>query len=111
MTMSEILMLLLAMIAGLTLGAIFYGGLWWTVRVAVASTQSALWFSCSWVLRMSIVLGGFYIIGHNHWQALLLCLLGFIVSRFIVNWMTRSLHEETQQQSPRETEASHAPYS
>ena len=42
------------------LGALFFGGLWWTVRKGVSSTQPALWFFGSLLLRTSIALAGFY---------------------------------------------------
>jgi len=38
-------LLILALAAGLVLGAIFFGGLWWTVRKGVSSKYPALWFS------------------------------------------------------------------
>ena len=43
--MNESLTLALAWVAGVLLGAIFFGGLWWTVRKGVSSQQPALWFS------------------------------------------------------------------
>jgi len=57
--MNETLTLALAWLAGGALGAIFFGGLWWTVRKGVSSPQPALWFFGSLLLRMSIVLAGF----------------------------------------------------
>ena len=102
--MNETLTLALAWVAGAVLGAVFFGGLWWTLRKGVASQQPALWFFCSLMLRMSIVLPGFYFIGRGHWQRLLLCLLGFITARLAVTWLTRpSVGNHPAQ------EASHAP--
>jgi F1F0 ATPase subunit 2 len=104
--MNETLSLALAGAARLLLGAIFFGGLWWTVRQGVSSRHPAIWFLGSMAVRMSITLAGFYYVGRGHWQRLLLCLLGFIVARLIVMRLTRS---------PRKTqncltqEASHAP--
>ena len=54
--MNELLTLALALVAGLLLGAIFFGGLWWTVRKGISSKQPALWFLGSLLLRMSIAL-------------------------------------------------------
>ncbi|MDO8946477.1 MAG: ATP synthase subunit I [Desulfocapsaceae bacterium] len=58
--MNERLILLLALLAGGVLGVIYFGGLWWTVRKGLASERSALWFFGSMLLRLSIVLPGFY---------------------------------------------------
>src|SRR5664280_1973551 len=93
MTMNELLTLALALVAGLLLGAIFFGGLWWTVRKGVSSKQPALWFFGSLLLRMSIALAGFYFVSGHHWERLLLCLLGFVMARLVLTWLTRSSGE------------------
>ena len=87
------LVLALALRAGL-LGAIFFGGLWWTVRKGVSSKQPALWFFGSLLLRMSIALAGFYFVARGHWERLLLCLLGFVMARLVVTWLTRPSGEK-----------------
>lgn len=87
--MNEVLSWVVATGAGLGLGAIFFAGLWWTIRKGVASPRPALWFLGSLLLRTSIVLAGFYVVGRGHWERMLLCLLGFVVARFVVTWLTR----------------------
>jgi F1F0 ATPase subunit 2 len=87
--MTEILSWVLAFVAGLSLGAIFFGGLWWTVRAGAASSRPAQWFVGSLLLRMAIALAGLHFVGHGKPERLLLCLLGFTVARFVVTWMTR----------------------
>ena len=57
--MRELLLLAAASAAGLLLGAIFFGGLWFTVRKGVSSQRPALWFFFSLMLRMSVALAGF----------------------------------------------------
>lgn len=74
---------------GLVLGAIHFWGLWWTIRKGVVSPRPAVWFFGSVLLRTSIVLAGFYVVGRGHWERLLLCLLGFVVARIIVTRLTR----------------------
>ena len=61
MTPNDAITIVFAGTAGLALGLIFFGGLWWTVRKAVASRQPALWFLGSLLARMAIVLAGFYL--------------------------------------------------
>ncbi len=95
--MAETLTWILAAVVGLLLGAIFFGGLWWTVRRGLASRRPALWFFASLLLRMGIAVTGFYWVarelghsaGHPSWQPLLLCLLGFVLARPLVLWLTR----------------------
>jgi len=88
--MNEIMTLILVLLSGVLLGAIFFGGLWWTVQKVVSSQWSALWFIGSLLLRMSIALAGFYFIARGSWERMLLCLLGFVVARFIVTHRLRS---------------------
>ena len=104
--MNDTLTLIVAGAAGAALGAIFFGGLWWTVRRGVSSPRPALWFFGSLLLRMSIVLAGFYFVGRGHWERLVACLLGFILARFIVMRLTRT---PVERQNTRAKEASHAP--
>jgi F1F0 ATPase subunit 2 len=79
--------------AGALLGAVFFGGLWWTTRKAALSVQPAAWVGGSLLLRMAIVLPGFYWIGDGRWDRLLACLLGFVVARFVISRrITRSPH-------------------
>ena len=104
--MNEPLPLLLASAVGLLLGAIFFGGLWWTVRKGLSSRQPALWFFGSMLLRMGIALAGFYFVGRSDWRRLIACLLGFVVARFVVTWQTRAPVENHHSQTP---EAGHAP--
>jgi len=103
--MNETLSLVLALVTGVLLGVMFFGGLWWTVRKGVSSKRPALWFFGSLVLRMSIVLAGFYFVSGGHWERLLLCLLGFVIARLIVTRLTRVAKKPTHLAQ----EASHAP--
>ena len=92
---------MLAAVVGLLLGAIFFGGLWWTVRKGLFFRRPALLFSASLLLRMGIAIAGFYWVGREigpaagqlsrqlSWQALLLCLLGFVLARLLVLRLSR----------------------
>ena len=103
--MNETLALVLASVAGVLLGALFFGGLWWTVQKGLSSKRSALWFFGSLLLRMSIALAGFYFVSGGHWKRLLACLLGFIMARLIIIRITRAMEKPTYLAQ----EAGHAP--
>jgi F1F0 ATPase subunit 2 len=103
--MNEILSLVMALLAGLLLGAIFFGGLWWTVQKGLSSRRPELWFLGSLLLRTSTAVSGFYFVSGGHWGRLLVCLLGFVIVRRIVMQLTRQPAEEQNQLT---TEASHA---
>jgi len=89
--MNETLSLVLAGMAGVSLGAIFFGGLWWTIRKGLSSQNPALWFIGSTLLRTGIVLAGFFLVSGGNLGRLLACLLGFIIARLIITLLTRSV--------------------
>ena len=95
-----------ALAGGLLLGAFFFGGLWWTVIRGVSSKRPALWFFGSVLLRMSLTLAGFYFVGRDNGERWLLCLLGFLLARLAVKWLTRQPVERGNSQAP---ESSYAP--
>jgi F1F0 ATPase subunit 2 len=106
MAMNEFLALAAALAAGLLLGAIFFGGLWWTVVRGVSSRRPALWFIGSKLLRMVIVLGGFYLVGGDNWERWLACLVGFVLARVAVWRLTRPRGQDGPVPAP---EARYAP--
>jgi len=78
--MSEALTMVLAGLAGSLLGAIFFGGLWWTIRK------------------------GFYFVASHGLERLVPCLIGFVLARLLVTQATRTAGEPRHS-----TEARHAP--
>jgi F1F0 ATPase subunit 2 len=87
--MNDSVSLVAAVAAGILLGVMFFGGLWWTVRQGLSSQRAALWFLGSLLLRLSLVLLGFYFTLGDSWQRLLAGLVGFTVARLIVTRLTR----------------------
>jgi len=88
--MTETFRLMLALPIGVSLGAIFFGGLWWTVRKVFSSNQPGLWFLGSLVARTWLVMAGFYFVARGNWERLPICLVGFIAARLIVTRYTRA---------------------
>jgi F1F0 ATPase subunit 2 len=85
--------LVFAWLLGGALGAFFFGGLWWTVRHTlgngVMARRPGLWLLASWLVRMGVVLLGFYLTSDGGPAALAVCLLGFLMARFSVLRVTR----------------------
>ena len=76
--------LFLAGLSGLVIGAVFYAGLWFTVRHGLTAKQPALWFFGSVLVRSPLVLLVFYVAAQGNWQRLVACLAGFLVARLVV---------------------------
>ncbi|WP_332877423.1 ATP synthase subunit I [Massilia sp. S19_KUP03_FR1] len=82
--MPDLSLLTAAVLAGAILGALFFGGLWWTVQRAAVSPRPALWFGPSLLLRIAVVGGGFYLVNDGSWPTLAACLAGLLLARVAV---------------------------
>lgn len=102
--MNETLRLVPALVTGILLGVMFFGGLWWTVQKAMTSRQPARWLLGSKLLRTGITLAGFHVVSGGRWMSLLTCLVGFILARLLV--MRRARLDDMPKGLARE--ASHA---
>ena len=102
--MNEILFMAVSFIVGLLLGAVFFGGLWYTVGKLATSHSPALWFIGSFFIRSAITVLGFYYISLGDWRRLIACLFGFIVARYAVVYFTKSKDKlvQTQKESSHE---------
>jgi F1F0 ATPase subunit 2 len=76
--------ILAALTMGVLLGAFYFGGLWMTVRRLAISRQPALLLFASFVVRMSVVLIGFYTVSGGRWQPIVACLVGFLIARMLL---------------------------
>lgn len=81
----NILVIIVRFMAGIALGFLFYGGLWFTVRQLPVSRHPAwLTFGSFW-LRSAIVVTGLLIVMNQHWEYALVCLAGFTAGRLAVS--------------------------
>ncbi len=79
-----VLYLFLAFLAGMLLGAVFFGGLWWTVQRITGSDSPYLVMAVSFFVRAAVVLVGFYLLVRADWPFLIAALVGFIAARTIL---------------------------
>jgi F1F0 ATPase subunit 2 len=87
------LSLLLAFIAGLVLGLIYYAGLWVTIQRLPQSNHPGVLAAVSLFLRLGLVLVAFYLVMGGRWERLLACLAGFLLARTL---LTRRLGPRRQ---------------
>lgn len=88
--MGEFANLTRALLAGALIGAVFYGGLWWTVGHSASKRHLGAWLLGSFLLRTTVALGGFYFVAQFDWRTLLTCLFGFFTARLCVTRLTRT---------------------
>lgn len=74
--------------AGMVLGAVFFGGLWWTVNRALTAAAPAVWFGVSALLRMAVVLYGLYCLAPLGLPGLFAGVCGLLVARTAVKRLT-----------------------
>ena len=106
--------LLFAALTGLVLGGLFFGSLWWTVRRMLSSGPSVLWQLGGLLVRVAVILLGFYAVGAGHWERLLACLVGFLVAKLAAirmtrRWERRQAGAATFTTTRKTPEADHAP--
>jgi F1F0 ATPase subunit 2 len=88
---TDLLAILLVFVSGIGIGAFYFLGLWWTVRKLSTARFPALWTIASFLVRSGIALAGFYMVMEGRWENLLMCLVGFILTR---TWLVRKLRPE-----------------
>ncbi len=81
------LQLAFVFLAGVVLGMFFFGGLALTVRRLVAGGGVMLML-CSFALRGSVLIAGFWLLAHNHAEYWVACLLGFTAARVVLSKST-----------------------
>lgn len=82
---SNILVLTLALVGGAGLGFIYFGGLWFTVKKLPKVQRPTFWVLGSFFVRNAAIFFFFYIVVRNgHWERLLACLAGFILTRTLL---------------------------
>ncbi len=89
--MTGTISLLLALSAGAGIGFIFYGGLWLTVSRIHSTSHPILLFVASFILRMAAALTGiWFVTAGGDLKRLALCLVGFMIGRWLILRTTRS---------------------
>jgi F1F0 ATPase subunit 2 len=82
--LNEALSLILAFSVGMALGAFFSLNLWASVRRM--TDEHSHWYIMygNFMLRMGVVVIGFYLVMAGHWERMLAALLGFVLIREIL---------------------------
>ncbi len=82
--MPHLFQLALVFLGGVALGMFFFGGLALTVRRLVAG-GGAMLILYSFLLRVVVLLAGFWLLARNHAEYWVACLLGFTAAKLILS--------------------------
>lgn len=83
--MNELLLRLIpAFAGGIVLGALFFAGLWLSVRRLGHAKRLGLVLVVSYVVRMIVVIGGLFLLSDGDWRRLAAALTGFILMRMLM---------------------------
>lgn len=87
--MSDWIWIAMAFLAGIALGALYFGGLWLTVQRLRIVRRPGTLLLVSFAVRSVLVLAGFYLVMGGQWERLVACVVGFIIARLISVWLSR----------------------
>ncbi len=90
--------ILACLLAGGVLGTLFFGGLWLTIRFALARANPAPWLIVSSMLRTAALLAALYLICRIDQLGLIAALAGFLLVRVAA---TRGKSSMCRQRPPR----------
>ena len=74
----------LALVWGGILGLFYFGGLWLTLKAILGKRLSQQWLAVSWLVRMTVILAGFWGVVRTDPGAFFLTLGGFFLVRTVL---------------------------
>jgi F1F0 ATPase subunit 2 len=80
--------LALPFLAGVGIGALYFGTLWLVVRRLNRLARPAVWLGVTGILRLLVALGLFALLVDGQWARLVAALVGFLAVRVV---LTRSV--------------------
>lgn len=98
MSLNDVLPVGVALVGGVALGLLFFGGLWWTVKQIPKSRHPSLLLLGSFAVRTLTLLIGLVIISSGQPLLIGVAMLGFLAARMLL----------VRRQSRQMLEASHA---
>lgn len=92
----------LAAVLGAGLGALFFGGLWLTVRALPTARYPAALSLGSLAARSILLMAGFYVVSAGQWERLVASLIGFILARVALVQLMRPARPQPNQKRRRQ---------
>jgi len=76
------MMYVVAALAGILFGVIYFGGLWLTIQKMGEVDRPVLLLAGSFIIRLGLVLAGFYLVSNGRLEYLAVSLVAFFLTRF-----------------------------
>jgi F1F0 ATPase subunit 2 len=76
------MMFVVAVLAGILFGIIYFGGLWLTIQKMGQVDRPILLLTGSFIVRLGLVLAGFYLVSNGRVELLAVSLITFFLTRF-----------------------------
>jgi F1F0 ATPase subunit 2 len=76
------MMYVVAALAGILFGIIYFGGLWLTIQKMSQVNRPVILLIASFIVRLGLVLIGFYLIANGRIEMLAVSLITFFITRF-----------------------------
>lgn len=76
------MMFVVAALAGILFGLIYFGGLWLTLQKMGQMDRPILLLTGSFVVRLGLVMTGFYLVSNGRLEYLAVSLITFFLTRF-----------------------------
>ena len=92
--MTDLSPIIFASFVGIIAGFIFFGGLWFTTQRLPTWKYPAVWVFGSFMVRASVMLSALYWVGKDHLPRMAACLVGFVIARMVMLYVTREKKEE-----------------
>jgi F1F0 ATPase subunit 2 len=86
---TSLLVFAAALVGGMALGVLHFGGLWWTLRRLPGAQHPAILMVGSVLARSLVTVAGLYFIMGGAWQRLIVALGGFLVTRLMLTYWLR----------------------
>ncbi|HOK07448.1 MAG TPA: ATP synthase subunit I [Syntrophales bacterium] len=77
-------LILMPFALGAAAGGAYFSGLWWTVRRLPSAAHPWRLLALSYLTRVSLALGCFYMIMDGSWERILSAVLGFMAARAVL---------------------------
>ncbi|WP_028829601.1 ATP synthase subunit I [Proteocatella sphenisci] len=82
--------MLTSFLTGMVLGIIFFGGLNYTIKYITKVKNPVLFVTMSFVLRMAVLLAGFYQLRNSGYMSMVIALIGVITARIAITYFVRN---------------------